>query len=364
MREFWIEFENSITNVLKEELLRVSKDLCDVIVLSEADIHLGKSYTNLIASPVDGDIQIIEEEMINQIEMLKRQQKILCLKLLVKDRNDEAKAVKAVESGVDYIIVICPNWKIIPLENLIAKTRKKVKLLAEVANAEEAKIAVETLELGVDGVVLKTDNPKEIEATAKVLKSIVSFSLIKEKNRKMELTTVKILNSKQLSMGLRVCIDTCDIMTEGEGMLIGCQSTGLFLIQAEVEENPHVEPRPFRVNAGPISLYILDSDNKTRYLSELKAGDEVLAVNREGYFRKVIIGRLKIERRPLTLVEAEIDGYKIKTIVQNAETVRFVTKDGSISVNKLNQNDKVLAYRQLGGRHFGVLVQEESVIER
>ncbi|RLI52257.1 3-dehydroquinate synthase II [Candidatus Bathyarchaeota archaeon] len=364
MREFWIEFENSITNVLKEELLRVSKDLCDVIVLSEADIHLGKSYTNLIASPVDGDIQIIEEEMINQIEMLKRQQKILCLKLLVKDRNDEAKAVKAVESGVDYIIVICPNWKIIPLENLIAKTRKKVKLLAEVANAEEAKIAVETLELGVDGVVLKTDNPKEIEATAKVLKNIVSFSLIKEKNRKMELTTVKILNSKQLSMGLRVCIDTCDIMTEGEGMLIGCQSTGLFLIQAEVEENPHVEPRPFRVNAGPISLYILDSDNKTRYLSELKAGDEVLVVNREGYFRKVVIGRLKIERRPLTLIEAEIDGYRIKTIVQNAETVRFVTKDGSISVNELNQDDKVLAYRQLGGRHFGVLVQEESVIER
>jgi len=364
MREFWIEIEDSMTNVLKEKLLRASKDVCDVIVLSEADIHLGKSSTNLVASFVDADIQIIGEAMINQIEILKRQQRILCLKLSVKDKDDEAKAVKAAESGVDYIIVICPNWKIIPLENLIAKTRNKTKLLAEVANAKEAKIAVETLELGVDGVVLKTDNPKEIEATARVLKSIVSLPEIKDKDQKIELTTVKILNSMQLSMGLRVCIDTCDIMTQGEGMLIGCQSSGLFLIQAEVEENPHVEPRPFRVNAGPVSLYILTGHNKTHYLSELKAGDEVLVVNREGNFRKVVIGRLKIERRPLTLVEAEIDGYRMKTIVQNAETVRFITKNGSISINELNHNDKVLAYRQLGGRHFGVLVQEESVIER
>ncbi len=364
MREFWIEIESSMTNELKKELLRASEDLCDVIVLSEADIHLRKSCTNLIASPVDGDIQIIGEEMINQIEILKKQQRTLCLKLLVKDRDDEAKAVKAAESGVDYIIVICPNWKIIPLENLIAKTNKKTKLLAEVVDAKEAKIAVEILELGVDGIVLKTDNPKEIEATARVLKSIVSLPEIEDKNQQIELTTVKILNSKQLSMGLRVCIDTCDIMTQGEGMLIGCQSSGLFLIQAEVEKNPHVEPRPFRVNAGPVSLYILDSDNKTRYLSELKAGDEVLAVNRKGDFRKVVIGRLKIERRPLTLIEAEMDGYRMKTIVQNAETVRFVTKDGSISVNELNKNDEVLAFRQLGGRHFGVLVQEESVTER
>ena len=33
-------------------------------------------------------------------------------------------------------------------------------------------------------------------------------------------------------------------------------------------------------------------------------------------------------------------------------------------ISELNQNDSVLAYRQLGGRHFGVLVQEETVIER
>jgi 3-dehydroquinate synthase II len=364
MRELWIEIESSMPKALKEELLRVAKDHCDVIVASQADIDLGKSYHYKIASPGESNIQIIEESMINQIERLKKQQKNLCLKIRIKDRNSEALAVKAVERGVDYIIVICSNWKIIPLENLIAKTRKKTKLFAKVADANEAKIALEILELGVDGVVLRTEHPKEIEATSRVLTSIESSNNTIKQNQKIELATVKIVNSKQLSLGSRVCIDTCDMMTQGEGMLIGCQSSGLFLIQAEVEENPHVEPRPFRVNAGPISLYILVSKNKTRYLSELKAGDEVLVVDRKGNFRKVIIGRIKIERRPLTLVEAEINGYRIKTIVQNAETVRFVTKSGSISISELTHNNQVLAHHQCGGRHFGILVQEESILER
>ena len=153
-------------------------------------------------------------------------------------------------------------------------------------------------------------------------------------------------------------------MSHGEGRLVGCQSSALFLIQAEVQVNPHVEPRPFRVNAGPISLYILKPNNETCYLSELKAGDEVLVVNREGYFRRVVVSRLKIERRPLTLIEADVNGNRIKTIVQNAETIHFVTKDGSKSIVELKPNDEVLVHHQLGGRHFGVLVEEETVIEK
>ena len=64
------------------------------------------------------------------------------------------------------------------------------------------------------------------------------------------------------------------------------------------------------------------------------------------------------------LVEAEINGDKIITIVQNAETIRFVTKDDSKSVAKLTKGDKVLVFHQHGGRHFGTLVEEETIIER
>jgi 3-dehydroquinate synthase II len=364
MRELWVEIENSMPDKLKEDLLKASEELCTGIVAFGEDVQLVKSHGNLLASPVDGDIQVIEESMINQIETLKSLKKPLCLRLMVKDRGGEAKAVEAADRGVDSIIILCPDWKVIPIENLIAETRGKTKLLAEVSNSKEAEVALEALELGVDGVVLKTDNPKEIESTSRVLKSIEAFSKAEEAPQTVELKKAKIVSCRQLSMGLRACIDTCDLMTHGEGMLVGCRSSGLFLIQAEVQENPHVEPRPFRVNAGPVSLYILTPSNKTRYLSELKAGDEVLAVNREGGLRRLIVGRVKIERRPLTLVEADVEGSRIKTIVQNAETIRFVTKDGSKSVVELKPDDEVLAYHQPGGRHFGVLVGEESVIER
>ena len=169
---------------------------------------------------------------------------------------------------------------------------------------------------------------------------------------------------KPLGSGARVCIDTCDLMKEGEGMLVGCQSSGLFLVEAEVHETPFVAPRPFRVNAGSIALYVLSSGGKTRYLSELKAGDEVLIVDREGRNRTTNICRVKIEWRPLLLVEAKCQGKTIKTILQNAETIRVVTEEGSKSVSELKPGDKVLVRLEEGGRHFGTLVKEERVIER
>jgi 3-dehydroquinate synthase II len=153
-------------------------------------------------------------------------------------------------------------------------------------------------------------------------------------------------------------------MKSGEGILVGCQSSGLFLVQAEVHESPYVETRPFRVNAGTLSLYTLSSPTRTSYLSELKAGSEVLIVDREGKARSTNVARVKIEWRPMILVEGEYGRNRIKTIVQNAETIRFVTEEGSKSISELKAGDKVLAHIVEGGRHFGILVKEETVIER
>ncbi|MCJ7634555.1 3-dehydroquinate synthase II, partial [Candidatus Bathyarchaeota archaeon] len=257
--------------------------------------------------------------------------------------------------------ISCSKWKIITLENLIAKTHGNIKLLAEVSNADEAKVALETLELGVDGIILKTSNIDDVKST---LNAITAFDTVGREKGKIQMGFAKILRCTKLSVGTRVCIDTCDIMEPSEGMLVGCSSSGLFLVQAEVQLNPYVEPRPFRVNAGPVSLYILAPDNKTHYLSELRAGDETLIVNREGCFRKAIIGRIKIERRPLLLIEAEIEGDKIKCIVQNAETIHLVTKENAKSVTELHPGDEVLVFHQHGGRHFGTLVDEETAIEK
>jgi 3-dehydroquinate synthase II len=190
-------------------------------------------------------------------------------------------------------------------------------------------------------------------------------AIVKEQAMKIELVPAKVTAVKPIGTGARVCVDTCDLMVAGEGILVGCQSAGLFLVEAEVHENPYVQPRPFRVNAGSSSLYTLASLQSTQYLSELKAGDEVLIVNRDGKVRQTNVGRAKIEFRPLILVEAEVEGKKIKVILQNAETIRLVTGEGSKPVTELKAGDEVLAHMTAkGGRHFGVSVADETVIER
>jgi len=346
MKELWIEIAQTASPAEKDSLLRLAAEVCDT-VLDGAQAHsrLGKCDITVLAS-LDKD----------KIIKLKREGKKVALRVSIRGKEDEDTAVKAAELSADYIILNCLDWRVIPIENLIARTSGKSKLIAEVANAADAQLVLEALELGTDGVLLKTEDANELTKTAVIAK---------KQAQNIKLVPAKVTTIKQIDTGARVCVDTCDLMTTGEGMLIGCQSAGLFLVEAEVYENPYVQPRPFRVNAGASSNYALASLQNTRYLSELKAGDEALIVNREGKVRRTNVGRAKIEFRPLLLVEAEVESAKIKVILQNAETVRLVTAVGSKPVTELKAGDEVLVHMAArGGRHFGVSVADERVIER
>ncbi len=363
MKELWIEVTNSLPKRAAAILSRF-KDLHPTIVTKKANIKVAKTLGLRTASKENSDILLLNAPTASEIKRSKATGKKNCIRRTVKNRADENEVYKAASRGVDYIIVSCPNWKVIPLENLIAKLQGKSKLLAEVSDLKAAKLALGSLELGVDGVVLKTSKVEDVTKVASMMTKLETRGEKRVKVNKIILTPAKILSCKELGLGARVCVDTCDLMIAGEGILVGCQSSGLFLVQAEVELNPHVEPRPFRVNAGPVSLYILSADGKTKYLSELKAGAEVSVLDRASNMRTAIIGRIKIERRPLILVEAKVRGHKVKTILQNAETIHLVTPTGSKSVRELKAGDEVLVYHQLGGRHFGELVKEETVVER
>ena len=340
MKELWIETAED----KKETLHSLVTQYCDVNVEGDKATFLASKKTLEIVSPQDE----------NALEKNRAQKKVL--RICIIDKETENLTVKAAELGASYLIISCQNWRVIPLENLIARIKGKSKLIAEVTNAEEAKIALETLELGTDGVLLKTSDPDEI------LKIV---AIVKPEALKLEMAVAKIVSTKPISNGARVCVDTCDLMKQGEGMLVGSQSAGLFLIEAEVNENPYVASRPFRVNAGSCSMYTLGNLQTTRYLQEFKAGDEVILVNREGKTRKSNIGRIKIEIRPLILVEAQIESKIIKTILQNAETIRVVTPEGSKPVTELKPDDEVIVHLAAkGGRHFGISVPEETVIEK
>jgi len=250
------------------------------------------------------------------------------------------------------VILQCSDWTIIPLENLIAKG---VDVVARVKNLQEALTAFGILEKGVGHILIHVESPLELK---KIL------SALQSEGETTRLKAAEILEVRSLGMGDRVCIDTCSMMTHGQGMLVGNSSSGLFLVHSESISNPYVSPRPFRVNAGPVHAYTRIPDGRTRYLSELASGDEVMIVDFKGNTSAGIVGRIKIEKRPLLLITAAVGETRMTTIAQNAETIRLVTPEGEpVSVVSLAAGDNVLVALETSGRHFGHKI-EETITEK
>ncbi len=270
------------------------------------------------------------------------------------DINSKADEDQAAAVPADKLVVLkMLDWTIIPIENLLA--RRGNNLIVQVANSEQAKLMVEILEKGVDGVLLDTTDVNEIKKTAEIVRGV---------SEKIDLVEATITAVKQLGMGDRSCLDTCTQMALGEGMLVGNTASGFFLVHSESIDNPYVASRPFRVNAGAVHAYTMTPGGNTKYLADLKTGDEVLLVNFEGHSQTAYMGRNKIERRPMMLIEAEANGHPVSLVLQNAETIRLVDPQGkAIAVTSLKPGDKVLAHTTQGGRHFGMKV-DESLTER
>ncbi len=266
------------------------------------------------------------------------------------DKEAEEEALRLSRTG--YVIVRTGDWTIIPLENLVAQSDR---IIATVTRADEAAVALNALERGTAGILLKTDDPAEIRRVADVIAGLGAEVIL------MPFEVTRIV---PVGMGDRVCVDTCSLLADGEGMLVGNTSSAFLMVHPETLENPYVAPRPFRVNAGAVHAYTLLPDGKTAYLTDLAAGDKVLIAGHTGATHDAVVGRVKIERRPLLLVEAEAGDAKVSLVLQNAETIRLVAEDGgAISVARLAVGDRVLGSVAEGGRHFGIAVAE-TILEK
>jgi len=282
----------------------------------------------------DGDILLGRDVVVKEVREKKDEEEIITLSLSRK------------------VVVRDGDWKIIPLENLLSRTNN---LFVEINDLKEGQTALGILEKGVDGVVIDNPDPNTVRNMIQALK---------RGKEKIGLLRAEIRQIEPLGMGDRVCIDICSSMTLGEGMLVGNSSQALFLVHSESVENPFVNTRPFRVNAGPVHAYILMANGQTQYLSEVKSGDQVMVVNFEGTSYPAVVGRAKVERRPLVLVEAEENGQDISVILQNAETIRLTQPNGqAVSLIDLKSGSEVLTYREGWARHFGVQI-DETIIER
>ncbi|MFI8104298.1 3-dehydroquinate synthase II family protein [Streptomyces sp. NPDC086023] len=240
----------------------------------------------------------------------------------------------------------------IPLEIVIAAAARSQGSLVTIAqDVEEAEIIFGVLEHGSDGVMMK---PAAVGETSKL--KTAALAEVPD----LDLTELEITDTEHIGMGERACVDTCTHFREDEGILVGSHSKGMILCVSETHPLPYMPTRPFRVNAGAIHSYTLSKDERTNYLSELKSGSKVMAVDVKGQTRMVTVGRVKIESRPLISINAvSPDGRKVNLILQDDWHVRVLGPGGVVlNSTELKPGDKVLGYLPTEDRHVGYPIDE------
>ena len=339
--------------VAKNHLAKFVKNLEDegIRMVFADPKSLGKTKVQTVFTSQNADYVILDKPTAK-----KPKGKKVGRRFNVSSNKDIENILDSAKKGLDFVIIEVKDWKIIPIENIIAKLHKMhTKIFSIARNAKEARKMFSILDVGVDGVIFNTGSMNEVKQ-----------ALVYLGTKSFELSTAKILEIQEVGDGERVCVDTASMLNRGEGMLIGSRANFLFLVHNESVGSSFTSPRPFRVNAGAVHCYTLAPDGTTKYLSELETGVEILVLNSKGQARRAAIGRCKIEKRPMLMIKAKVGDEIGGIIAQDAETIRFVKSNGQlVSVTHLKKGDSVLVHsKPATGRHFGMEVSDEYILEK
>ena len=339
--------------VAKNHLAKFVKNLEDegIRMVFADPKSLGKTKIQTVFASQNADYVILDKPIIKKLKGKK-----IGRKFNVSSNKDIENVLDSAKKGLDFVIIEVKDWKIIPLENIIAKLHKiHTKIFSVARNAKEARKMFSILDVGVDGVIFNTGSMNEVRQALVYLGS-----------KSFELSSAKIIEIQEVGDGERVCVDTASMLNRGEGMLVGSRANFLFLVHNESVGSSFTSPRPFRVNAGAVHCYTLAPDGTTKYLSELETGVEILVLDSKGKARRAAIGRCKIEKRPMLMIKAKVGDEIGGIIAQDAETIRFVKPNGQlVSVTHLKKGDSVIVHSKAAtGRHFGMEVSDEYILEK
>ena len=387
----WIDLRHVPVNKRLPYLHAVEEMAAEHLVLEKGDPHLDRKTLHPVA--LDGKLALREGGRV--IGRLVR----------LHDAKSQEKAAQA--QGI--VVVDAADWQVIPLENLIAaRAGRPGTLYALARSAEQAALFADTLELGVHGIVLAPASTQAIFEADRLLrerhrpgpparplsaeeaaalrgieemlppsvraaheKAGTPLPPAREGGRSKApakgtplkprpfLEPARVTEVGDGGVGDRVCVDTTSLFRDGEGLLVGSTARSFALVHAETEESEFVRARPFRVNAGAVHSYLYAPEGKTCYLAELRSGQPVLAIHPDGIHRVVSVGRVKIERRPHTLIRwRTADGRDGMAVLQTAETVHLVRPDGKrAAVTALKPGDTILVHNEVAARHFGMPVE-------
>jgi 3-amino-4-hydroxybenzoic acid synthase len=240
----------------------------------------------------------------------------------------------------------------IPMEIVLAAADGSAgSIITAVAGIEDAAVHLSVLERGPDGVMLAPSAPGEATALS---------DLVRYRTPDLDLVTLTVTAVTHAGTGERACVDTCTYLRQDEGILVGSRAKGMVLCVSETHPLPYMPTRPFRVNAGALMSYTLADHEHTRYLSELEAGSTVLAVGADGRTRRVTVGRIKIETRPLLSIEAVAPGgERVNLIVQDDWHVRVLGPGATVlNSTTLRPGDEILGHLPGRERHVGYPIDE------
>jgi 3-amino-4-hydroxybenzoic acid synthase len=266
------------------------------------------------------------------------------------DRTLQLSCVGAM--ALPYTVIHFADPTKIPLEIVLAAAESaEGKLVTVVGDLEEAAIVFDVLERGSDGILYGPRSADEVFALARLLEATTP---------QLELSTLTVESIRHVGLGDRVCVDTCSHFEEDEGILVGSYSSGFVLCCSETHPLPYMPTRPFRVNAGALHSYTLGPENRTSYLSEVGSGSALLAVGADGRTRRVVVGRAKLESRPLLEIRTHAeDGRLVSLTVQDDWHVRVLGPGGKVlNVTELRTGDELLGYLAQDKRHVGLPIGE------
>ncbi len=274
-------------------------------------------------------------------------------------RVGDPEGLAAAVAGARDRATVAIRWdddRSIPTENAVAHRGDRYRLWVVTDRPRDVPGALGALGAGADAVVVEVTGPAALDELVGVLEPVPKLAI------PWELVDLRRIASAGL--GDRVIVDTTSLLAPEEGLLVGSAAGFLFHVPSEAEGSRFTRPRPFRVNAGAAHSYVLLADGTTRYLTELEPGDSVL-VARPGtaQARVARVGRLKVERRPLVLIEAERGSRRFTLFLQEAETVRLSTPAGRTATTALTEGTTVYGAAFPPARHLGHPV-EEAIDER
>ncbi|MCH2647446.1 MAG: 3-dehydroquinate synthase II [Candidatus Poseidoniaceae archaeon] len=312
-------------------------------------------------NPTEGVDLILGEELVIDGDALYINSKQVGRKVDVSNSSGQSVA-RAMAGSVEWILLEFGEWKMIPIENIIAACDGgPTKVAARISSAEQVLGAAFALQIGVDALLVdeKTLPTALIAKSQRGEKTVESVS--ENTTQEMILSKLEVIEVREGGVGDRVCVDLTSMLELGEGMIVGSSSNSMILVHGETVESEFVPIRPFRVNAGAAHSYIMMADGTTSYLSELKMGDEVMVANSDGISRSCTVGRVKIEKRPFILFRWKNENdNEAGVLLQQAETVRLISESRElVSITELVPGTLLLGWAGGAGRHVGQTISAE-----